>query len=110
MNPARDRSSNVTLLSSAAGYWVYTFHAQVDSLLGQWGSEIMLTELDQMTIANMTAALEVVCDKLPADKDTHENRKRIAGAMIGYARSGRRTLGDFRSLGSKTLEEITRPS
>jgi hypothetical protein len=72
--------------------------------LGQWGSEIMLTELDQMTIANMTAALEVVCDKLPADKDTHENRKRIAGAMIGYARSGRRTLGDFRSLGGRQAD------
>jgi hypothetical protein len=29
--------------------------------------QIMLTELDEMTIANMTAALEVVCDKLPPD-------------------------------------------
>lgn len=69
----------------------------------------MLTEFDQMTITNLTTALEVVCDKLPPDKDTHENRKRIAGAMIGYARSGRRTLSDFQSLGSKTLEEITGP-
>jgi hypothetical protein len=74
------------------------------------GQRNMLSEFDQITIANMTAALEVVCDKLPADKDTHENRKRIAGAMIGHARSGSRTLGDFRSLGSKTLEEITRPN
>jgi hypothetical protein len=70
----------------------------------------MLTEFDQITIANMTAALEVVCDKLPSNKDTHENRKRIAGAMIAYAQSGKRTLGDFQSFGSKTLEEITRPS
>jgi hypothetical protein len=68
----------------------------------------MLSELDQTTMADMTAALEHICDKLPPDKDTHENRKRIAEVMIAYARSGRRTLGDFESLGSKTLEEIAR--
>jgi hypothetical protein len=70
----------------------------------------MLIEFDQTTMANMTAALEHVCDKLPPDKDTHENRKRIAEVMIAYARSGRRTLSDFEKLGSKTLVKITRPS
>ena len=70
----------------------------------------MLSELDQTTMADMTAALEHVCDKLPPDKDTHENRKRIAEVMIAYARSGRRTLSDFENLGSKTLVEIMRPS
>ena len=65
----------------------------------------MLIEFDQTTMANMTAALEHACNKLPPGKDTHENRKRIADAMITYARSG--TLSDFESLGSKAVEEIT---
>ena len=82
--------------------------AQVDSG-GIGGQQDMLTELDQITLANMTTAIDAVCDKLPADKDTHENRKRFADAMIDYERSGSRSLCDFRSLGSKTLEEITRP-
>jgi hypothetical protein len=63
-----------------------------------------------MTMANMTAALEQVCDRLPPERDTHKNRKRIAEAMIAYARSGGCTLSDFQNLGSKTLEEIMRPS
>ena len=75
-----------------------------------WGIRTMLIEFDQTTMADMTAALEHVCDKLPADKDTHENRKRIADAMIAYGQSGRRTLSEFQSFGSKTLVEITRSS
>ena len=70
----------------------------------------MSIEFDQTTMANMTAALEQVCNRLPPNRDTHKNRKRIADAMIAYARSGGCTLSDFQSLGSKTLEEITRPS
>jgi hypothetical protein len=61
-------------------------------------------------MANMTAALEQVCNRFPPESDTHKNRKRIADAMIAYARSGGCTLSDFQNLGSKTLEEITRPS
>src|SRR5262245_59295572 len=106
MSAARDGLSSVTALSSAARYGVCSFTLRL-ILLSIGRQRSMLTEFDQMTIANMTAALEVACDKLPPDKDTHENRKRIAGAMIGYARSGRRTLNDFQSLGSKTLKEIT---
>ena len=70
----------------------------------------MSIDFDQTTMANMTAALEQVCNRLPPDRDTHEIRKRIADAMIAHARSGGCTLSDFQSLGSKTLEEITRPS
>ena len=70
----------------------------------------MLVEFDQTTIANMTAALEHLCDKLPPNKDTHENRKRIADVMIACARSGKHTLKDFQRLGSKTLQEITEAS
>jgi hypothetical protein len=69
----------------------------------------MLIEFDQTTIANMTAALDQVCKKIPRDKDTHETRKRIADAMVAWARSGRRTLADFQDVGSKVLKEITRP-
>ncbi len=70
----------------------------------------MLIEFDQTTIADMTAALEYVCDKLPRNKDTHENRKRIADAMIASARSGKHTLKDFQRLGSKTVQEIAAAS
>src|SRR5271163_2228902 len=48
----------------------------------------MSIEFDQTTIANMTAALEQVCNRFPPESDTHKNRKRIADAMIAYARSG----------------------
>jgi hypothetical protein len=71
--------------------------------------ERMLIEFDQTTIANMTAALDLVCKTIPPDKDTHETRKQIADAMIACARSGRRTLRDFQGAGRKTLEELTRP-
>jgi hypothetical protein len=48
----------------------------------------MLIEFDQTTIANMTAALDQVCKKIPADKDGHETRKQIANAMVECAQSG----------------------
>jgi len=70
----------------------------------------MLLEFDQNTMANMTAALEHVCKQLPADKDNHETRKRIADAMIVCAKAGRRTYFDLKDTGLKTLKEITRPS
>ena len=67
----------------------------------------MLIEFDQTTIANMTAALDQVCKKIPTSMDSNETRKRIADAMIACARSGQRTLEDFRDAGSNTLNEIT---
>jgi len=42
----------------------------------------MLTEFDQTTIANMTAALDYVCKKIPADKDSNELRKRIGDVGV----------------------------
>lgn len=42
----------------------------------------MLIELDQSTLAYMTAALEGVCKKIPPEKDSGDLRKRIADAMI----------------------------
>jgi hypothetical protein len=73
------------------------------------GPRAMLVEFDQTTIANMTAALDSVCKRIPPDKDSHATRKRIADAMVECAKSGRRTLADFQNVGAKTLEEITRP-
>jgi hypothetical protein len=42
----------------------------------------MLTEFDQTTIANMTAALDFVCKKLPADKDSNDVREGAAGQAV----------------------------
>jgi hypothetical protein len=69
----------------------------------------VLTEFDQNTIANMTAALEYVCKRIPPDKDGREIRKRIADAMVACGRAGRRTLVDFQDAGTKVLDEIVRP-
>ena len=70
----------------------------------------MLTEFDQNTMANMTAALESVCRKIPANKDSHEIRKRIADAMVGCAKSGNRTYIDFQNAGLKALDQICQPA
>ena len=59
----------------------------------------MLTEFDQNTIANMTAALDYVCKKIPADKDSTELRKRIADELIQCARSGKRSVIDLQNAG-----------
>jgi hypothetical protein len=69
----------------------------------------VLTEFDQNTIANMTAALEYVCKRIPPDKDSHEIRKRIADAMVACGHAGRRTLVDFQDAGTKILDEIAKP-
>ncbi|MDE1937351.1 hypothetical protein [Bradyrhizobium sp.] len=69
----------------------------------------MLTEFDQTTIANMTAALEYVCKKIPADRDTHELRKLIGDAMIRSATSGRLSYDEFQNAGLKALESNLRP-
>jgi len=68
----------------------------------------MLLEFDQNTVANMTAALETICKKLPADKDSHENRKSIADAMIASARTGKRSYLDLKDAGLVALNEIAR--
>ena len=69
----------------------------------------MLIEFDQSTLANMTAALEYVCKRLPAEKDTPEARKRIADEMIACAKSGRRTFLELQDAGAKVLDGIVQP-
>lgn len=63
----------------------------------------MLTEFDQSTIANMTAALDYVCKKIPTEKDSTHLRKQIADEIIRCARSGKHTLGALQS-GSQYFE------
>jgi hypothetical protein len=64
----------------------------------------MLTEFDQSTIANMTAALDFVCKKIAADQDSNELRKRIADKLMHCARTGRHSLADFEKAGMKIVE------
>jgi len=70
----------------------------------------MLIEFDQNTLANMTAALESVCKKLPGDRDNHDNRKSIADAMIACARSGKRSYLDLKDAGDAALKQLMRSS
>lgn len=69
----------------------------------------MLLQFDQNTVAKMTAALEFVCKKIPADNDTSETRKRIADAMLAAAKDGNRSYADFQNAGLQALDEIVRP-
>ena len=59
----------------------------------------MLTEFDQSTIANMTAALNFVSKKIAVEKDSNELRKRIADELTQCARTG-----PIRKAGMKILE------
>jgi hypothetical protein len=70
----------------------------------------VLTDFDQNTLANVTAALESVCNKIPPERDAHDLRKRIGDAMIGCAGQGRRTFADFQDAGLRALEETLRPA
>jgi len=70
----------------------------------------MLTEFDQNTIANMTAALDYVCKKIPADEDSNELRKRITDELIRCARSGKRTLIDLQDAELQVVKKTTKPA
>jgi hypothetical protein len=65
----------------------------------------MLTEFDQNTIANITAALEYVCKKIPANKDSQELRKFLGTAMIACANGGKRNYIDLQNAGLTVLRE-----
>ena len=70
----------------------------------------MLTEFDQNTIANMTAALDYVCKKIPADRDSTELRKQIANELIQCARSRKHTLIELQNAGLKILKVTAKPT
>jgi hypothetical protein len=67
----------------------------------------MISDFDQNTIANMTAALNYACKKIPAASDTNELRKRIADELN---HSARLTVMDLESAGPRVLKEATKPS
>jgi len=73
------------------------------------GSGTVLIDLDQSTMANMTAALESVCRRLPKDKDSRETRKAIADAMVACAHAGKPSYIDLENAGMKALKLITAP-
>ncbi len=66
----------------------------------------MLTEFDQSTVANMTAALEHVCKPISPEKDSHDLRKQIGEAMVKCANRGPQTFIDFRNAGLNVLAEV----
>ena len=68
----------------------------------------MLTEFDQSTIANMAAALHFVCNKIDADGDSNELRKRIADELMRCARTGSQTLAELEKAGMKILEDAAK--
>ena len=68
-----------------------------------------LLKLDQSTVASMTAALEFVCKRIPADLDSHDIRKAVADAMLASANAGVRSLAQFQQIGLAKLKEVTRP-
>jgi hypothetical protein len=70
----------------------------------------MLIEFDQSTMANMTAALEYVCNQLPPENESYRIRKRIADSIVACARAGSRTLDDFQDAGLAVLADVTRPT
>ena len=65
----------------------------------------MLIQLDQSTLAYMTAALEGVCKRIPPEKDSSDLRKRIADAMISCANNNHHTYVDFEEAGLKVLKQ-----
>ncbi|MFK4401907.1 hypothetical protein [Bradyrhizobium elkanii] len=63
----------------------------------------MLEEFDHNTIANMTAAMDHVCKKIPPGRDSSALRKRIADEIRRRARSNARSLRDLQQAGLSAL-------
>jgi hypothetical protein len=72
------------------------------------GRKDSVLTLDQSTVANMTAALEFVCKRIPADVDSHDIRKAVADTMLASANAGTRSLAQFQEIGLAKLKEVTR--
>ena len=59
-------------------------------------------DFDSWTLANMNAALDRVCEKVPHGEE-HAVRKRIAKQIIKCAKSGKTTLSDLTAAGQRAL-------
>lgn len=68
----------------------------------------MLAKFDQNTIANMTAALDHVCKRIPAHCDSAALRKRIADELMECARLGKRTLGELENAGLNVMKSMVK--
>lgn len=64
---------------------------------------ISMLQFDQSTLANMTAALEYVCRKLPPDKDNPAIRKYIADEILAEAQKGKVSHGELASVGLRVV-------
>lgn len=73
---------------------------RLDSSIGH----SMISEFDQNTIANMTAALDYVCKKIPPESDSSDLRKRIGDEITRTARSGKRNYVELRGAGLNVLK------
>ena len=68
-----------------------------------------MIHFDQTTLANMTAALEFVCRKLPANRDNPVVRKHIADEIVTAAEKGQTSLGDLTTVGLKVVNDLVFP-
>ena len=70
---------------------------------------ISMLQFDQSTLANMTAALEYVCKRIPPESDSYATRKAIADAMLASAKAGARSLPQLQEVGFAKLKETVQP-
>jgi hypothetical protein len=70
---------------------------------------VSLLHFDQSTLANMTAALEYVCRKLPTDRDNPAIRKYIAEEILAVANKGQTSLADLTAAGLKIVNSYLFP-
>jgi hypothetical protein len=69
-----------------------------------------LLQLDQATLANMTAALEYAYRKLPADRDNPPIRKYIAEQIVAKAKTGETaTLAQLTDVGLRVVNHYLFP-
>ena len=68
-----------------------------------------MIEFDQNTIANMTAALDYVCKKIPPESESESLRKSIGNEIIRSAQSGKRDLIDMQEAGLRVLKAALKP-
>ena len=70
---------------------------------------ISMLQFDQSTVANMTAALEYVCRKLPPDKDNQAVRKHIADEILAACLKGQASHGELVNVGLKVANSYLFP-
>jgi hypothetical protein len=68
-----------------------------------------MLHFDQTTLANMTAALEYVCRKLPPKHDNTAIRKHIAAEIVAAAEKGQTSLGNLTTIGLKIVNDLVFP-